>query len=244
MKYNKINLMCPTYHRLKKLTTFIQSAQSMCNDRKCICFTFCVNKSDRDTVSLIGKLCQGWDYHIVYENLSKPNLAIFYNMMYTYSSSYDSFFRSNKVIVSMLGDDMEFKTKGYDTFLIDEINQHNGIGIFYGNDNIHKKNMCSNIFTTRKFVDGNLPKLFMCELFPCDVIDRLWFGIAKKLNCLYYYPDIKIQHNHASRSGVGNDKTHSRLMKMRGISMKHNRKSGDIIKSSVSRIIKNLCIKQ
>jgi len=237
MKYNKINLMVPTYHRLKKLTTFIESAQKMCDSRKNICFTFCVNKSDQDTASLIRKLCRGWDYHTVWENLPKPNLATFYNMLYTYAS-----FRDSKVIVSMLGDDMEFRSRGYDTLLIKEITAHDGIGIFYGNDNIHKQNMCSNIFTTRKFVDSNRPEPFMCELFPCDVIDRLWFGIAKKMGCLYYYPDIKIRHNHVSRAGVGNDKTHSRLMKMRGISMKHNRKSGDIIKASMSRIGKNLCI--
>jgi len=238
MIYNKINLICPTYYRLKKLETFIQSAQKMCKSKQNICFTFCVNKSDQNTVLLINTLCKGWDYHIIYEDLPKPNLAKFYNMMYEHT-----IFQTPEIIVSMLGDDMEFKTKGYDKLFINAINIHNGIGIFYGNDNIHKKNMCSNIFTTRKFINANRPEPFMNELFSCDVIDRLWFGIAKKLNCLYYFPDIKIQHNHASRVGVGNDKTHSRLMKMRGISRKNNYKSGDIIKNSVSRIKESLCVK-
>jgi hypothetical protein len=194
--------MVPTYYRLKKLERFVVSAQKCCG-RGNICFTFCVNKKDNDTVLLINTLCRGWEYQILYEDLPEPNLANFYNLMYRQSR-----FNNPETIVTMLGDDMEFRTNGADTFFINEINKHGGMGIFYGNDKNKKKKLCTMLFTTRKFIDYNLPEPFMNELFPVDVIDRLWRDTAEKLNCLYYYPQIKILHHHSKKD---RDATHVRL---------------------------------
>lgn len=213
MIYNKINLMCPTYHRIEKLTRFIVSAQK--KSAGYICFTFCINGTDNQTELLIKKLCRGWQYDIIYENEEKPNLAKFYNLMKD-----ETKFQEPETVISMLGDDMEFISQGYDKIVLDIINKHNGIGIFYGNDKKNKRRMCTQFFTTREFIDRNLPESFMNELFPCDVIDRIWRDVAEALDCYYYCPEVVIIHHHSKKD---RDSTWERLRSVFHISKVNER---------------------
>jgi len=203
MNYNRINLICPTYGRAKtKLPNFINSAIDMADDKKQICMTFVVNAADQDSVSLINVLCKGIEYEIITENEPAPHLAKFFNMAYDQTS-----FVHEETIVSMVGDDMVFKSKGYDTKIIEEMNISCGMGVIYCNDCwAQGEKLCVNLFVSRALVKLT-GKPFMCPEFGCDWIDNVWMEVGKKLGNLRYREDILIDHQHSRRDVPTGDAT-------------------------------------
>ena len=198
MKYDKICIMLPTYKRHGTyLPKFINTAIEMASDPKNICFSFCVNRDDTGTQcyleELFHKKYRRVDYEIIIETLQKPNLAIYFNMMYNRTK-----FKDDSIIVSQFGDDMEFRTKGWDTKFIELINSYDGIGVFWANDDYIAGYRCPvNLLVTRKMIGATgLP--FMCELFTADMIDWIWGKIGKYTRTSHYLPDVHIFHNHNS----------------------------------------------
>lgn len=201
--YKKINLMVPTYKRSDgKLRVFIDTAMETVSDPKNIIFTFCINKEDRDTLAYLEEKekevkAKGSDLHVIFEELERPHLGKYFNMMYEFhKKNFD-----NSCLVSMLGDDMEFKSDGWDLRVIQAANLFDGICIIYGDDlkSMYKK-MCVNLFTSVEMVDAQ-GGTFMCEEFEIDMIDLVWQQVADRIGINVYLGDVKIFHNHASLPG-------------------------------------------
>lgn len=180
MIYNKICLMLPTYKRSEtSLPVFIDSAIEMANNPAALRFSFCVNKKDFDTFGFIINYAwpEGVEYEIIQEDSIQPNLAKYFNLLYDNTK-----FNNPDTIVSMVGDDMEFKTKGWDLELLNLIQSYNGVGVFWCNDDyIAHENLCVNLFVTRKFVEATR-KPFMCDLYHADMIDLVWMRIGVLTN--------------------------------------------------------------
>ena len=209
MKYNRICIMLPTYHRHDTLLPiFIDSAMKTALISQ-VCFCFCVNAKDQKTIDFINQRFSGtlWKYEIITESSIQPNLAYYFNLMYDVST-----FSDEDTLVSMFGDDMEFITDGWDTKLLELVNEHDGIGTFWCNDNyIARENLCVNGVWSRKFVEAT-GRPFMCELFPADMIDVVWYKVSEKTKTLHYLPDVIIQHNHnTKRQRIDFDATFERL---------------------------------
>ena len=99
-------------------------------------------------------------------------------------------------LVSQLGDDMVFKTHGWDTRLLDIVNSYNGIGVFWCNDDYIAHERCAvNLFVTRKMVEAT-ERPFMCEEFAADYIDYLWTKVGKYTRSCHYLQNVIIKHNH------------------------------------------------
>ena len=206
--YNKINLMLPTYGRSKtSLPKFISSCVKTMHSKDNIVFTFLVNVKDTDTRDYFKNLVIAPEFEVILENTSSPDLGKYFNMMYDLTVH-----QEKETVVTMLGDDMVFKTKDWDSLLLKKINDKKGIGVFYCNDNYTaKEKMCVNLFLTRKFVDM-VGSLFMAD-FKADFIDTVWYQLGKMTDTLNYSPEIIIQHNHASK--IGEDDTYIRTKKNR-----------------------------
>ena len=200
VEYNRICVMCPTYGRAGgKLNTFIRSALETRHGD--ICFSFVVNKSDTESVRVIHDLFDHPDapivpYEILEENTDKPHLAKYFNQAYR-----ETKFNEPGTLVSMFGDDMEFRTPGWDRMMVDKMNDVGGFGIVYGDDDYcqHDK-LCVYFVTSRAFVEST-GKPFMCEEFAVDWIDNVWMVVAKGLNAAWYLPGLHVFHNHATRPG-------------------------------------------
>jgi hypothetical protein len=208
--YDKINLMLPTYGRAGgKLGEFISSALDMRKNRGAVCFTFVVNVNDTESRLAIKNMLDGnAEYCIIDEALSAPDLSKYFNAAYEHT-----IFKNEKTAVSMLGDDMVFRTKNYDEIILTWINAFNGVCVVFGNDLKGTGDSCAvNLFTTRKLVNAMSPLPFMCELFPCDDIDVIWTFVAEKLKRKFYVDNLEIFHNHATLPG-NMDKTWERLRK-------------------------------
>jgi hypothetical protein len=194
MKYEKICLMLPTYKRIDKLTSFIDSAFSTADTPSKLYFSFCVNEKDTETIEYLkGRYWLKPDqYEIILENTRQPNLALYFNKMYNETKFTDA-------IVSELGDDMLFITPGWDTRITETINAAEGNCIVYFNDDyVAQEKCCVNMFVTRELVQKTM-KEFMCPFFHADMIDMVWTMIGAMVGILRYQHDIIIQHNHSSK---------------------------------------------
>jgi hypothetical protein len=209
--YDKIAIMVPTYGRHNSyLPAFVDSALSTMTDSETIEFRFCVNKNDGETKNYIkNKSFKGCHVHLLEEDLGKPSLSVFFNMLY-------ATFSDPKTIVTLLGDDMIYRTPGWDRRMLDLINLHEGVGVFWGNDDyIAREKMCVNMFVSRQFVEAT-EHPFMCEEFDADMVDVLWYRVGQFTKSLHYDPNIHIWHNHnGSKKKENWDATFKRLQPAR-----------------------------
>lgn len=190
--YNKICLMIPTYHRVEKLKLLIDSVFRTVDDLDNICFSFCVNVNDHETRDFLNSYFDGCGYEIIDENTMQPNLSLYFNLMYDNTKFRDA-------IVTMIGDDMIFRTQEWDSRIIKEINKADGKTLVYCDDDFiaHDK-LCVNLFTTREMVEAT-KKPFMCEYFHADMIDQVWYMVGLITGTLKYLEDVVIQHNHSTK---------------------------------------------
>ena len=196
--WNSICLMLPTYKRTDKLLPkFISSSIITADDKTNLKYAFCINQNDLQT----KKFLENYPFPnkknvlIIKENLPKPHLGVYFNMLYR--EVVKTF--GKDIVVTMMGDDMEFLTKGWDTKILEKINEKNGIGVFWCNDDyIGKDKTPINLQVTPKMVELTEAP-FMDETYPADMIDVIWGEIGKSLNIAYYSDDIIIRHNHSMK---------------------------------------------
>lgn len=204
--YNKICIMVPTFKRVEWLTRLIDSVRNTASDLNNVCFCFCVNKKDPKSLDAVNGFIV--DKISIIETTVQPNLSKYFNMMY------DEVKRNYgpDCVVSMIGDDMVFETKNWDTRILEEINKNNGIGVFWADDGyIAHDKLCVNLFVTQKFVDAT-NKPFMCECFKADMIDVVWYEVGRLTGTLHYIKDVVIKHLHSTGTGEMPDYTFQRLV--------------------------------
>ena len=94
-------------------------------------------------------------------------------------------------VVGFVGDDHRFRTPGWDAAIDDYLEDHPGVA--YGDDLLKGQNLPTQWFVSRTIVDMfgmGLPTLR--HLY----IDDYWKTFASAAGCLYYMPDIVIEHMH------------------------------------------------
>lgn len=118
---------------------------------------------------------------------------------------------TNEEIMAMIGDDMVFLSKSWDTKVIDEFKPSNcpqdGLKMVYCYDGRHGAAIAVNAFVSRKYMD--ITGYFMREEFRCDFIDLWLQQIFTALGRIKYRGDIHIEHRHWSfgkmpKDGVAN----------------------------------------
>jgi Fe-S cluster biosynthesis and repair protein YggX len=237
--YKAINLMLPTYGRVKngKLAKHLESIEATRDKSSPIYQTFLVNYNDKDTYEFLNNYPFKYEIQVlVTKHTSQPNLAKFFNQLYD-----ETKFNYYDTMVSMIGDDMVFKTQGWNTKILEEMNKHGGVGIVHCDDDyVQKEKMAVQIFTSRYYVSlTELP--FMCELFPVDVIDRIWTEVTKQLGHKWYLPDVVISHEHSNKVPKDKrDSTYLRLKQYQFLSFRNKDKVNGYIQQMITNIGKNI----
>jgi hypothetical protein len=196
MKYDKINLMVPTWGRVVNgmLPRFVESAATLADNIDKIHFSFLIDPGDKQSSYYITKLAHtGLKVDLFVSDFEQPHVAKCYNRLYELS------IQDPSMLISMVGDDMEWKTKGYDSKILDKANECKGKAIIYCDDDfVQHEKMCVNLFTTRLLVDAT-GQPFMCPKFRANIIDSIWTSIGRKADLLQYMPDIILKHHHKDR---------------------------------------------
>lgn len=212
MTYDKINIMVPSYKRPKHLQRLVRTAMQKAANRDNLRFTACINENDTETINAFGALMCPRDARcLVLEVTDQPNLAYYFNKMYD-----ETTFSEPGTLVSMLGDDMAFVTPGWDTAVLQSVNDHGGDSVTFCDDGyIAHGSCCVNMFTTRKVVEAT-KEPFMCPRFHADMIDVVWTQAAANIGILHYLSDVVIFHDHdGARQPNEWDETMKRLIPVR-----------------------------
>ena len=118
--------------------------------------------------------------------------------------------KTSEPIISMIGDDMVFRTPGWDREILKEFDcaPADGFRLVYCHDG-NKNLMAVNLFINRTYIDAT--GYFMREEFPVDGID-LWLNdVYKGLNRSVNRRDIIIEHMHWSFGKSTADDTTRRM---------------------------------
>ena len=96
---------------------------------------------------------------------------------------------------SVTNDDFVYQTDGWDEKLLASLETYGGgTGIAYGNDLLQGVRMPTTSIVSRDIVEAlgwlQMPRLI--HLFG----DNVWSHIGKKAECLFYRPDVVIEHRH------------------------------------------------
>jgi len=104
---------------------------------------------------------------------------------------------STEEIISMIGDDMVFKTPNWDLEIIKELSENSPldrIKAVYCNDDHHGAKLAVNLFCHRKFND--VMGQFMREEFKINWVDQWLHQVFSSFDRLVYREDIMIEHRH------------------------------------------------
>jgi hypothetical protein len=123
---------------------------------------------------------------------------------------------SSEDIISMIGDDMVFKTPNWDEEIIKEfINcPDDKIKAVHCNDDWHKAKLAVNMFCHRRYHE--VMNGFMREEFKINWVDQWLHQLFSAFNRLTYRDDIMIEHRHWSIGKTSKDNTVARMYQADG----------------------------
>lgn len=181
---NKIAIVLPTRNRPKDLYLFAKSWENTTEG-----FSDVFIQTDKDDNTDYHFLKKYPFIHLIGE--SKPFLHIV-NSLATLAV------KLQYKYIGFMEDDCCFVDSWEKPFIqkLDELKEQKGYGIVWGNDNINKNSIVGLPFMTSNFVK-NLGYMVHPSLHYLWG-DYYWKEVGQALDCLYYFPDILIEHRHYS----------------------------------------------
>ena len=187
----KIALLVPSRERIDKKAELINSILNTVDDTNNIFLYFGIDEDD-PTLDIVSKMSSFYPFVKIVKianNGEFQNLGVLWNLCAK---------ESNEEIISMIGDDMVFLTKGWDSKIIEEFTYpkcpSDNFKMVYCHDGKHGEKMAVNCFIHRVYMDIN--GYFMREEFPVDKIDIWLQQIYNAFGRLTYKGDIHIEHKH------------------------------------------------
>lgn len=108
---------------------------------------------------------------------------------------------------SVTNDDFIYQTKDWDKKLIKRIKESGKFGIAYGNDLLAGMAIPTTSVISREIVEslGYLQMPLLTHLFG----DNVWNYIGRACDCIYYVPEVIIEHRHVFARKAQADETHN-----------------------------------
>lgn len=181
MSTSKILIICPTRERGYKIKEFYD----MFKEKSSICdLVFSLDKDDEVNYPKFDD--KGTFYEIGYRNDIVP--AINY-VAYKYAQNKQYEF------IGILNDDHVIRTDFWDKIIYDKI-KGNNFAIAYPNDLYpnSKDNYASSVIMGSELIRclGYMATPTLKHFYP----DAIWIELGKKINQLYYFDDVIIEHMH------------------------------------------------
>lgn len=185
----KLLVICPSRQRPEKCK---EMYDSFMRTSKMADLRICVDYDDPDLAKYV---------ELFVDNLSiaKVDLTVtnFINIVWQEFTGYEYY--------SVTNDDFIYHTDGWDLKLIGEIVLHGKYGIAYGNDLLQGVTLPTTSIVSAEITKAlgwlQMPKLM--HLFG----DNVWKLIGSAAQCLYYRPDVIIEHKHYFSKKVDKDET-------------------------------------
>ena len=189
----KIALLVPSRERIEMKKNLIASIEATVDDINNVNLYFGIDDNDptRDEVVKITQDHPFVKIVDVHTDGKFPGLGVLWNICLR---------ASTEEIIAMIGDDMVFLTKSWDTKILEEFSEKNcpkdNIKMVYCFDGRHGWKMAVNAFVHRQYTA--ITGYFMREEFKVDFIDLWLHQVFASLGRLKYRGDIHIDHRHWS----------------------------------------------
>ena len=181
---NKICVIVPTRKRLEDFKLYADSWVKTTEGKSVVV----VGIDDDDET--YDEIINNNNYPFIYEKLSsKPFLHILNELAVKYAEQY--------VCVSFIEDDFTYNTPGWETAVLNKMNEIGDNAIVWCNDLINHDTMVAS-----PFMDSNIIRTLGWMVAPrlhTLFGDHYWIELGRKLNSLYYFPNIIIEHRHYSK---------------------------------------------
>ena len=200
----KIAILVPSRERMNKRLTLIASILTTVKDIDNVTLYLGVDEDD-PTLHLaekIGKAIPFVKIVKVQNNGQFLGLGTLWNIL-TKESTED--------IISMIGDDMVFRTQNWDEEIINEFKNipADNIKAVHCNDNFHGEKLAVNLFCHRKYAE--ILGQFMREEFKINWVDQWLHQVFNAFGRLKYRSDIMIEHMHWVLGKSSHDSTAERM---------------------------------
>jgi len=201
----KIAILIPSRERINRRLTIISSIITTVSDINNVNIYFGVDEDDptRDILYKISKAIPCVKIVDIKNDKQFIGLGKMWNICVE---------NSDEKIISMIGDDMVFRTPNWDVEVIKEFTEklpEDKIKAIYCNDDCHGERLAVNFFCHRKYVEV-LGK-FMREEFKINWIDTWLQQVMSAFGRLSYRGDIMIEHKHWVLGKDSKDKTAERM---------------------------------
>lgn len=187
----KISILMPTRKRPQRLKLILDNIAASCDDISNIELLFLADEDDTETISELYALKQKFiincDKNIIFSNM--------WNILYPEATG---------ELIMIAGDDIEFKTTGWDTTIRAVFAEHKDKFILVGTDDgIQHQNIAVHPFIHRRWV--NTLGYVLPPYFKYWYADNWLTDVAKAVGRFIYLPNIMIQHVHGI---TGRDETY------------------------------------
>lgn len=201
----KIAILVPSRERMNRRLTLLTSIITSVSDINNINIYFGVDKDDptRDLIYKVSKAIPCVKIIDIENDGEFIGLGKMWNICVE---------NSTEEIISMIGDDMVFKTPNWDVEVIKEFSTdcpEDKIKAIHCNDDYHGAKLAVNLFCHRKYTE--VMGQFMREEFKINWVDQWLHQVFNAFGRLKYRGDIMIEHRHWVIGKGTRDRTAERM---------------------------------
>lgn len=200
----KIAILVPTRERMNNRLTLLFSILTTVSDINNVNVYYGVDKDDPtlETIKKVSSAIPSLKVIEIENNGEFLGLGKLWNLLVD---------NSTEDIISMIGDDMVFKTKDWDLKILEEFKNgpSDNIKAVHCNDDCHGAKLAVNLFCHRKYAD--VMGGFMREEFKINWVDQWLHQVFSAFDRLTYRGDIMIEHRHWVLGKNVRDKTADRM---------------------------------
>jgi len=201
----KIAILVPSRERMNRRLTLLTSIITSVSDINNVNIYFGVDKDDptRDIIYKVSKAIPCVKIVDIDNNGQFIGLGKMWNICVN---------NCNEEIISMIGDDMVFKTSNWDLEVIKEFSEdcpEDKIKAIHCNDDCHGAKLAVNLFCHRKYAE--VMGQFMREEFKINWVDQWLHQVFNAFGRLKYRGDIMIEHRHWVLGKDTRDRTADRM---------------------------------
>jgi hypothetical protein len=201
----KIAILVPSRERMNRRLTLLTSIITSVSDINNVNIYFGVDKDDptRDLIYKVFKAIPCVKIVDIENDGKFIGLGKMWNICVE---------NSTEEIISMIGDDMVFKTPNWDLEVIKEFTEdcpEDKIKAIHCNDDCHGAKLAVNLFCHRKYAE--VMGQFMREEFKINWVDQWLHQVFSAFGRLKYRGDIMIEHRHWVLGKDTRDRTADRM---------------------------------
>lgn len=186
--YGKLAILVPTKGRPQSITRLVESAIKTAIDPSRVRFYFCIPADDYGSRNIIKAMNNLNIFIIDEQNDKEVNLSKFWNQLYEASRDWADYF-------GFYGDDVEFKTQGWDNQIVEEFEKHRDLPWLVRTNDCYQTTMAVLFFTNRLLHE--IAGYYLPEYYRNVDMDTHWSHITRDAGC-HTFLDKTVTYHHSA----------------------------------------------